>query len=235
MGMMQGKAVLVTGAGRGVGRGIALALAEAVITHERALNAWCNWCRVRREAEGLGLQAMVRLAERDAPDAAGFKHCFEVAYARWYATWAIDADPLIREFVAAEHNSKIDTFRALDERLAQLTVRYIKTLLAGGIPRKDAALMDEGYGVLRHQLQLQRRHKAIRQLVAETASPALLAPLRRAANEAAALAWLEAHPLLVFPELFQEKARTARLRLQRQERLTARTAPSETLMVAEAA
>ena len=65
--------------------------------------------------------------------------------------------------------------------------------------------------------------------------PALNAPVRRAANEAAALAWLEAHPLLVFPELFQEKARTARLRLQRQERLTARTAPSETLMVAEAA
>ena len=145
----------------------ALALAEAVITHERALNAWCNWCRVRREAEGLGLQAMVRLAERDAPDVAGFSQGFEVAYARWYATWAIDADPLIREFVAAEHNAKIDTFRALDERLAQLTVRYIKTLLAGGIPRKDAALLDEGYGVLRHQLQLQRRHKAIRQLVAE--------------------------------------------------------------------
>jgi hypothetical protein len=77
--------------------------------------------------------------------------------------------------------------------------------------------------------------RLLRQLVAETASPALLAPLRRAANEAAALAWLEAHPLLVFPELFQEKARTARLRLQRQERLTARTTPTETFMVAEAA
>lgn len=77
--------------------------------------------------------------------------------------------------------------------------------------------------------------RLLRELVAQAASPALLAPLRRAANEAAALAWLEAHPLLVFPELFHEKARAARLRMQRQERITARTAPTETLMVAEAA
>ena len=77
--------------------------------------------------------------------------------------------------------------------------------------------------------------RLLRELVAQAVSPSLLAPLRRAANEAAALAWLESHPLLVFPELFQEKARAARLRLQRQERISARTAHAQTLLVVEAA
>ena len=36
--------------------------------------------------------------------------------------------------------------------------------------------------------------------------PELSAKLRRAANEAAALAWVTPYPLLVFPALFAEKA-----------------------------
>lgn len=40
--------------------------------------------------------------------------------------------------------------------------------------------------------------------------------LRRAANEAAALAWLEPHPLLVFPTLFAEFADRARSRARLQ-------------------
>jgi len=39
--------------------------------------------------------------------------------------------------------------------------------------------------------------------------PQLNAPLRRAANEAAALAWVTLYPLLVFPALFEEKSNAA--------------------------
>jgi hypothetical protein len=46
--------------------------------------------------------------------------------------------------------------------------------------------------------------------------PDLNVRLRRAANEAAALAWTTQFPLLLFPALFDEKARTARLELNRQ-------------------
>ncbi|HUA68372.1 MAG TPA: hypothetical protein VMA13_07465, partial [Candidatus Saccharimonadales bacterium] len=45
--------------------------------------------------------------------------------------------------------------------------------------------------------------------LAELPRPELNAPLRRAANEAAALAWVTLYPLLVFPALFEEKAATA--------------------------
>jgi hypothetical protein len=44
--------------------------------------------------------------------------------------------------------------------------------------------------------------------------------VRRAANEAAALAWLTKYPLLVFPVLFEEKADSGLARAEQQERVT---------------
>jgi hypothetical protein len=49
----------------------------------------------------------------------------------------------------------------------------------------------------------------------------LNAPLRRAANEAAALAWVTLFPLLVFPVLFQEKTAAAVRQAERQARIYA--------------
>ena len=47
--------------------------------------------------------------------------------------------------------------------------------------------------------------------------------LRRAANEAAALAWVTRYPVLFFPVLFKEKAETALLRAERQEQVLQRS------------
>ena len=49
----------------------------------------------------------------------------------------------------------------------------------------------------------------------------LNAPLRRAANEAAALAWVTQFPLLVFPLLFAEKTAAALRQAERQARIYA--------------
>ena len=54
-----------------------------------------------------------------------------------------------------------------------------------------------------------------------TEAPELNIPLRRAANDAAALAWATVFPLLVFPVLFEEKVETAALRAERQARIYA--------------
>jgi hypothetical protein len=54
-----------------------------------------------------------------------------------------------------------------------------------------------------------------------TAAPELNVPLRRAANEAAALAWATVFPLLVFPVLFEEKTEAALRRAERQARIFA--------------
>jgi len=53
----------------------------------------------------------------------------------------------------------------------------------------------------------------------EAGEPQFNSDLRRAANEAAALAWVTPYPLLVFPALFEEKAETALVRLEKQEQV----------------
>jgi hypothetical protein len=51
----------------------------------------------------------------------------------------------------------------------------------------------------------------------------LLSHLRRAANDAAALAWVTRYPLLVFPALFEEKVEVALLRAERQAQIRQRS------------
>ena len=70
------------------------------------------------------------------------------------------------------------------------------------------------------------------QEVAEENDGALPTPaLRRAANEAAALAWLTPYPLLLLPGLFEEKVAAAKARSIRQESVRRRSQR----LVAEAA
>jgi hypothetical protein len=74
------------------------------------------------------------------------------------------------------------------------------------------------------ETELERlKNRLLRERLAVTAEPELNVPLRRAANEAAALAWITAVPLLVFPALFEEKARTALLQAARQEYIRERS------------
>ena len=63
----------------------------------------------------------------------------------------------------------------------------------------------------------QLKNRVLRTRLERANAPGLNAALRRAANDATALAWLTAYPLLVFPVLFDELARAALLRAQRQE------------------
>jgi hypothetical protein len=51
----------------------------------------------------------------------------------------------------------------------------------------------------------------------------LYAPLRRAANEAAAIAWMTPFPLLFFPALFEEKTAAARRQAAQQQKVRARS------------
>jgi len=60
------------------------------------------------------------------------------------------------------------------------------------------------------------------QQLAYAAAPGLSPPLRRAANEAAALAWVTPFPLLVFPVLFEEKTALAVRQAARQARIYGR-------------
>lgn len=65
--------------------------------------------------------------------------------------------------------------------------------------------------------------RLLRERLADRNTARLGGELRRAANEAAALAWATAFPLLFFPVLFEEKVRTAVQRMTRQEMIRVET------------
>jgi hypothetical protein len=68
-----------------------------------------------------------------------------------------------------------------------------------GVPFR--AVQENGFERLKGRL--------LAEWLAELWEPEFNSPLRRAANEAAALAWVTPYPLLVFPVLFEEKAQAA--------------------------
>jgi very-short-patch-repair endonuclease len=142
-------------------------LSESIQENEPKLNAWCNWYRVREEAVAAGLSPVVEAVESGLSDRTGAEELFETAYARWFAAHVIDAEPRLAELITDVHMNDIDNYRRLEDRLAELSVRYIRAKLCGKIPDKNNVSRKDGFGVLKHQLQLQRRHKPVRQLATE--------------------------------------------------------------------
>lgn len=141
--------------------------AKAVTENERSLNAWCSWCRVREEALACGLQPLVASVEQGSLSDGSVAEAFEVAYARWFAAKTIDAEPLLCNFVPAEHQNDIETYRSAVDELSELTAKYIRAKLSGKIPDKNGVPRRSGFGVLKHELQKSRRHKPVRELAQE--------------------------------------------------------------------
>jgi len=67
------------------------------------------------------------------------------------------------------------------------------------------------------------KNRLLARRLAEAPAPELTPPLRRAANDAAALAWATLYPLLVFPVLFEEKIAAAFRQAERQARIFRRS------------
>jgi hypothetical protein len=76
----------------------------------------------------------------------------------------------------------------------------------------------------REEAELERlKARLLAEQLEERGDAQLSTQLRRAADEAAALAWVTRYPLLVFPTLFEEQAEAALLRAERQEQVRQRS------------
>jgi hypothetical protein len=143
---------------------------EALVSiqqHGRQIKSWCDWCRTHKDAMQSGLAPIVEAIEQGQLLQGQIADAFEIGYGRWFAANRIDAEPLLRGFVSAEHLSDIATYRQLVDQLAALSSRYIRTKLCEKLPEKNAVRKKDGFGILLHELQKQRRHKPIRQLAVE--------------------------------------------------------------------
>jgi hypothetical protein len=67
------------------------------------------------------------------------------------------------------------------------------------------------------------KNRLLRELLENTTNPDENVLLRRAANDAAALAWVTQYPLLLLPALLEEKARAALVQLKRQAQIRRRS------------
>jgi hypothetical protein len=76
----------------------------------------------------------------------------------------------------------------------------------------------------RQETELERlKARLLSERLEALGDPQVGGQLGRAANEAAALAWVTRYPLLVFPVLFDEKAEAALLSAERQEQVRQRS------------
>lgn len=73
------------------------------------------------------------------------------------------------------------------------------------------------------ETELERLKNRLLLATLEEADPDNNVYLRRAANEAAALAWVTPYPLLVFPALFEEKTETVLLQAEKQANIRRRS------------
>ena len=144
--------------------------AAGLIENIAGLNGWTAWLRVRNEALRVGLGPLVESLEAGVIDPLETLSAFDSAYARWWVQQVMDETPGLRGFNLAEQTDRLARFRALDDSFTELTRRYIRAKLCGAIPSKSDPKLQPGLSALRHQLQLKRPTKAVRELVSEMGS-----------------------------------------------------------------
>lgn len=142
-----------------------VARCEALVEAPRQLNAWCAWQRVHRQAIDLGLLPLVTALQRGEVAPAQLREAFEANYARWWMNAAVDADDVIRGFVAAQHEKRIADFRALDDRFVALTRALVRAQLCAELPRPETVTQQSEWGMLRRELHKKTQHLPVRELI----------------------------------------------------------------------
>ncbi len=104
------------------------AAAETVRSCETRLRAWCTWCRVRQSAVQQNLGSIVARIEDGGLEKGEIEPAFRTAYAKWFAAEMIDKEPILRDFVAAEHMDSIEEFRRVDDQVR----RVFESMTSGG-------------------------------------------------------------------------------------------------------
>jgi len=99
------------------------------------------------------------LAPEDAREA------FEVAYVRWWLPHAIDGSDALRKFQRYQHEDAIREFRKLDDEARTEASVTVRRALRHQLPDPNSVPRQSELGILRHQAQLQRPSKTIRELI----------------------------------------------------------------------
>ncbi len=138
-----------------------------------SLHAWCAWRHAETDARNAGLPALVSAIEAGDLTPAQVPTAFEVNYARWWLAEAVDEDEVLKRFVSAEHELRIQEFRALDDEFTKVSREWIRAKLCASLPATDSIQRNSEWGILRHEITKKKQHKPLRQLLQEIPSVVL--------------------------------------------------------------
>ncbi|MFM2055953.1 MAG: hypothetical protein RLY71_338 [Pseudomonadota bacterium] len=151
------------------------ALAHTLLAAPGRLRAWCAWQKARGQADAAGLAPLLTALEHGRLAPPQLRDAFETDYARWWLGATVDADPLMRGFVVAEHEQAIRDFQALDTRHTELTRAWVRARLCGELPSQDSVGRSSEWGLLKREMQKKRAHLPLRELMGQ--APAAIAQL----------------------------------------------------------
>jgi len=137
---------------------------KGIIARQSDIHDWCAWLRVKNEARGEGLAPLVEALISGSIEPEGISEAFEVNYRRWWLIAAVEELPVMRSFVALEHERTIKDFQDLDKKLRELTRQCIRTRLRCGDFGKDNGARKE-WGVLKREMEKKRQHMPLRRLM----------------------------------------------------------------------
>ncbi|MBF0394979.1 MAG: DUF3320 domain-containing protein, partial [Alphaproteobacteria bacterium] len=137
----------------------------AVVTAAPKLSAWCGWRKARGQASVAGLGPLVAGMESGMVAPGGARRCFEVDYARWWLDELVEGDAVLRDFVSARHESRIEAFKALDDHFNQLTRAHIRARLCADLPDPETTARSSGWGLLKKEILKKKRHIPLRALL----------------------------------------------------------------------
>ena len=138
---------------------------RGILPLERRVNQWCAWRRTRNAAMAQGLAPLVEAVEQGAVAPGRLREAFETGYCRWWLDAMVDGDEVLRSFVSAEQDKRIADFRSLDDRFTELTRAYVRANLCAELPAPDGVTGSSEWGVLRREMQRQRGHMPLRELI----------------------------------------------------------------------
>lgn len=138
---------------------------DALMGVKHLLRDWSFWCRARRKAESQNLGALVDDIEAGVVPSSEAQAIFRLAYARWWLPLTLDNDPVLRDFRRFQHEHAIAEFRQIDDLVrAQASIR-VTSALAHGLPSVQKVPRNSELGLLRHQMELQRPSRSIRDMI----------------------------------------------------------------------
>lgn len=134
------------------------------------MHRWCQWQALCATLAEMGLAPLVDAVARGLVRARDTETAFELFYARGWLAAQVDAEAVLRNFMAEQHEDAIERFVRLDQKVATLAQHVVAGRLAMNIPQRKSAIKDPELAFLARAIEHPEAHPRPAALMAEAAT-----------------------------------------------------------------